>query len=472
MAYTRSLGKIALGCASTGLASQVYADFSTAHSLFHIPVVDDVDIDHEAELFLNLNNRPERKELLNAADVICWDEFLSNHKHCFASVYKALGELKHKIFIGIGDWKQIAPVVINGTKQEVLSSHFFTSAYWSKFSIHEFTKNLRLQNLEALNDPDITLEDIRSQNNYAQMLLDIGEGKLVSDHYTVLQHDEFSESSQLQIPMLKTIITTVADAIDFIHEDGFQLRGMQARTILAPTNDRVDYWNEEVQKLNPEHLHTLTSADIFDEVDDDKHIIRNMLSEDLLNDFNTNGVPRHIIRLKVNDICLVLRTMSRIDKLSTNTRVQIVNIRPTVIRVKTLADPPVYINLPRIRFRFRLPYGHSFYMSRTQFPLRLAYCMSYNKSQGQEFSKVLVDISGPSFSHGHTYVALSRIHHFKDIGFYCTPDQIQQDSDVPDEPPVPIMPKITNVVYNDIKNLFEFTGAMDAIENLEYNYDI
>ena len=31
MAYARSCGKIALGCASTGLAAQVYEDFHTAH---------------------------------------------------------------------------------------------------------------------------------------------------------------------------------------------------------------------------------------------------------------------------------------------------------------------------------------------------------------------------------------------------------------------------------------------------------
>lgn len=48
-------------------------------------------------------------------------------------------------------------------------------------------------------------------------------------------------------------------------------------------------------------------------------------------------------------------------------------------------------------------------MCRTQFPLRLAYCTSINKSQGQEYGRVLIDLRQEVFSHGHLYVALSRV---------------------------------------------------------------
>ena len=45
LAYCRFKGKIALGCAATALAAQVYKEdtFSTAHYLFDIPVVEDND---------------------------------------------------------------------------------------------------------------------------------------------------------------------------------------------------------------------------------------------------------------------------------------------------------------------------------------------------------------------------------------------------------------------------------------------
>lgn len=45
---------------------------------------------------------------------------------------------------------------------------------------------------------------------------------------------------------------------------------------------------------------------------------------------------------------------------------------------------------------------------RTQFPLRLAYAMTFNKSQGQQFLRLLVDTTRDTFEHGHLYVALSR----------------------------------------------------------------
>lgn len=48
-------------------------------------------------------------------------------------------------------------------------------------------------------------------------------------------------------------------------------------------------------------------------------------------------------------------------------------------------------------------------MCRTQFPLRLAYCITINKSQGQEYDRVILDLRNPPFAHGHLYVGLSRV---------------------------------------------------------------
>jgi hypothetical protein len=82
---------------------------------------------------------------------------------------------------------------------------------------------------------------------------------------------------------------------------------------------------------------------------------------------------------------------------------------------QTLGSDPESATLPRIRFKFRIPYGQSFRMTRVQFPLRLAYCMTYNKSQGQTLQRVLLDVSNPPFAHGHLYVALSRVTNYSDI---------------------------------------------------------
>ena len=96
--------------------------------------------------------------------------------------------------------------------------------------------------------------------------------------------------------------------------------------------------------------------------------------------YKNPGAPSHNLELKVGDICLLYRTINRRKHLSTNTRVKIQHIGNRFIMVQT-ADKKVHA-IPRIRFIFSLPFGNSYKLMRTQFPLRLAYCITTNKSQG------------------------------------------------------------------------------------------
>ena len=70
-----------------------------------------------------------------------------------------------------------------------------------------------------------------------------------------------------------------------------------------------------------------------------------------------------------------------------------------------------------------LPYGRGFTLTRTQFPLRLAYCLTINKSQSQTFDQVVLDLRVEPFSHGHLYVACSRVRLASNFLIVCSPDQ-------------------------------------------------
>jgi ATP-dependent exoDNAse (exonuclease V) alpha subunit len=50
----------------------------------------------------------------------------------------------------------------------------------------------------------------------------------------------------------------------------------------------------------------------------------------------------------------------------------------------------------------------TFILARRQFPVRLSFAMTINKSQGQSVRHVGIDLRTPVFTHGQLYVALSR----------------------------------------------------------------
>ena len=52
--------------------------------------------------------------------------------------------------------------------------------------------------------------------------------------------------------------------------------------------------------------------------------------------------------------------------------------------------------------------GLNFTLRHRQLPLRLAFAMTVNRSQGQTFRKVGLELPNDLFSHGQLYVALSR----------------------------------------------------------------
>jgi hypothetical protein len=86
------------------------------------------------------------------------------------------------------------------------------------------------------------------------------------------------------------------------------------------------------------------------------------------------------------------------------------------------------IRIPHTTFKLIMPYGKSYQLPRRQFLLHLAYAMTYNKSQSQTLSKVLLNITSPPFSHGQLYVALSRVRDYNNIRFYVTKDQLMQSN--------------------------------------------
>ena len=458
----RSQNKIVLGCAATALAAQVYENFDTFHGLFKYPVVEEMeDIDQIDCIELSMSNYPQRKELINAASIIIWDEAPSNEYHCFKTVYEYFDCFKGKIIICLGDWKQTPPVVKYGSVSDICKASIINSPIWSLFNVFKLTINMRL--LGEINANKHNEEYIQKQKDYANMLINIGEGNC--DNVNVIQY-EIKESDKIYNDMIlynedtKNINSTIGlqtvkililnytnnidDAINFVFPDQFNcIENLCDSAILCATNKSVNKWNNLIQSYNPEEENILLSYDTFDSVDDTKNVLKKMITKDVLESYNMSNVPPHKLNLKINDICFIMRNLNKKEGLTNNTRVRIMYIGKNFVRVCTLNKYPKFFNIPRIRFNVNLPYGKSFTMCRLQFPLRLAYSMTYNKSQGQELNKCLVDITSPPFVHGHLYVALSRIRNCENIKIFYDNETLFDEDDK--------IPVLQNYVYKTLK---------------------
>ena len=147
--------------------------------------------------------------------------------------------------------------------------------------------------------------------------------------------------------------------------------------------------------------------------------------------------------MKIGDVCLITRPLKAYE-LASNSRVVIKRISFKLIQVVTFESTPRVIMLPRMRFKFNLQDRTSFTMTRVQFPLRLCYSMTTNKSQGQSFDQILLDLSDDSFSHGQTYVALSRVRRYDNIRLIVRDDMLM---DFDNFHSVIKIPLIVNIVF-------------------------
>ena len=86
----------------------------------------------------------------------------------------------------------------------------------------------------------------------------------------------------------------------------------------SATNEQGDAWNRKVQDMNLKDAVSLFSSDIFDQVDDPKNHLKSCITPEIMNRFTRAGAPPHELRLKVDDICIVLRNLSKRNGLSNN----------------------------------------------------------------------------------------------------------------------------------------------------------
>ena len=220
------------------------------------------------------------------------------------------------------------------------------------------------------------------------------------------------------------------------------------RAILAVRNDVVNNLNTQLlQHVPGETVELLSTDTVVDNADATECPI------EVLNEISDPGLPPHKLTLKVGCPVMLLRNLAPRRGLCNGTRLLVKSISKHVLfctyldpsRAGPEAPADSIILLPRICCQSAE--NTSFVdFDRKQFPVRVCFAMTINKSQGQSLKRVGIYLNPRVFSHGQLYVALSRTRNPDNL--WIADDDTGEGTDDSDR--TLLNGRIKNIVYDEV----------------------
>ncbi|MFS7913669.1 putative DNA helicase [Helianthus anomalus] len=281
-----------------------------------------------------------------------------------------------KVIVFGGDFRQILPVIPNGTRQQIVNASLSSSYIWSECKVLKLTKNKRLT-------VGAQTSNVESIEKFARWLLDIGEGNVGSEN---------DGEALIEIPDDLAITDSddpIQSLIDFVYPsilENYKKSGfLSERAILAPKNEVVHEINDGLLSLFPgEEKEYLSSDSICQTEQVLDSFQQDLYSADNLNALKIAGLPNHRLVLKVGVPVMLLRNIDQQSGLCNGTRLQITFLGKRVIEGGNIGTRVYIPRISMIPSDKKIP----FQFQRRQFPLSVCFAMTINKSQGQFYQEL------------------------------------------------------------------------------------
>ncbi|CAN1189508.1 ATP-dependent DNA helicase PIF1 [Linum perenne] len=286
-----------------------------------------------------------------------------------------------KVVLLGGDFRQFLPVVPNGSRADNINASLPRSYLWTFCTLLHLKINMRITN-HAINTTPMF-----DGLTFPNWVLAVGNGTLntQSNSKSTTSNDLITIPAQFLIPPTNKPIAELISRVYPSFQQSYQsLEYIKSRAIVSPTNVVVSEINDLLLAQIP------TPAKIY----------------------------FYKLELKPFTVVMLLRNINPSAGMCNGTRVLLTNLGQYIISGLIVNGT----------------------LEGRQFPIRVCYAMTINKSQGQTLDHVGIYLPKPVFSHGQLYVAVSRVRSADGLHILISNDQ----QNLPNQ--------TKNIVYQDVLN--------------------